>query len=189
MRLRLWPGCGCRPPWDGRVLVAAAALRFLAVFFFGFGVLPRAARAFTRARLVFREPADLAFRRLVRSAIGVDPSEVARRIQDSDVIRFLISHRPRPPTCSCPVRRPQADVGFDCQHSTTRPRRHRRGATQLHATLRPEQAEGEGVAQGLDRKLGLVAVPGNRPEGYVLNVEHGYLENVAPGCPPLLAPP
>lgn len=73
---------------DGRVLIAAAALRFLAVFFFGFGVLPRAARAFTRARLVFREPADLAFRRLVRSAIEVDPSEVARGIQDSDVIRL-----------------------------------------------------------------------------------------------------
>jgi hypothetical protein len=68
---------------DGRVLVATAALRFFAFFFFAFGVLPRAARAFTRARLVFREPAALTFRRLVRAAIGVDPSEVARRIQDS----------------------------------------------------------------------------------------------------------
>ena len=74
---------------DGRVLFAAAAFRFLRVFFFGFAVLPRAARPFVRARLVaFREPADLAFRRLVRSAMAGDPSEVARRIKDSDLIRF-----------------------------------------------------------------------------------------------------
>lgn len=68
---------------DRRVLLAAAAFGFLTVFFFGFDALPRAARRFGRARFVaFREPADLAFRRLVRSAIGADPSEVARKIKD-----------------------------------------------------------------------------------------------------------
>ena len=67
---------------DGRVLVATAAFRFVTVFFFG--ALPRTARPLGCARLAaFREPAERAFfRRLVRSAIGADPSEAIQRIKD-----------------------------------------------------------------------------------------------------------
>ena len=65
---------------DGRVALTAPVFGFLTVFFFGF---PPAARPFGRARLVaFREPAGLAFRRLLRSAMAGDPSEVAKRIKD-----------------------------------------------------------------------------------------------------------
>jgi len=69
-------------------VVATAAFGFLTVIFFGFGALPRAARPLGRARLVaFREPAGLAFRRLLRSAMAGDPSEVAKRIKDGGVGR------------------------------------------------------------------------------------------------------
>lgn len=69
---------------DGRFL-RAAVFGFGAVFFFGFAALPRIGRVFGRARLVaLREPADFAFRRLVRVAMSADPSEVGRRIKNYD---------------------------------------------------------------------------------------------------------
>jgi hypothetical protein len=68
---------------DGRVLVATTAFGFLTTFFFGFSALLDAARPFGRACLVaLREPADFAFRPLVRLAMAADPSEAAQRIKD-----------------------------------------------------------------------------------------------------------